>query len=244
MKWIGGVSAAVLLLWSGLAQAGPFGPIDVLVPGDAEHHYFGGVGAYHKARVLRGRPGKTDATHNELTGTLGYSGYDWSVAARLGAVSVEDAPREWGESRTEGTKPLIGIVAKGLMVTDQEGDAGLGATFQANRYLTDFYQNYMDAELAVTAQKRWGGRGTVYGGPFVTLSSTRRQDAQVDAFGRNPVHHMKGTPLAGLCAGFHLALPRSVFLEFEAQFTGLNPNGFSAGADAWSGGASLRFPLW
>ena len=132
------------------------------------------------------------------------------------------------------------------MVSDTSGDTGLGFTAQLNRYLTDLYQNHTDVALAVTAQRRFAGRGTVYGGPFFTYGSARRKGTALDNNGVlvPVVHHAKETPILGLCAGFHMALPRSIFFEVEGQFTGLSSDGFTAGASAWSAGAALRFPLW
>ncbi|HEY5996080.1 MAG TPA: hypothetical protein VIU29_03625, partial [Candidatus Deferrimicrobiaceae bacterium] len=246
MKWFPGISAAAILLLSvSVAQAGPIGPFEVLSPGESEYRVDTGGGYFHQGRKMRSKPGEFILTREEVFGTLRYTGYDWSVAARLGGASFNEESKADGSTRSFGFQPMVGFVAKGLVYADHAGDFGVGATVQATRYLTDAYQDYFNVGLAVMAQKQWGEKATLYGGPYFSYGSGRRKASVLDNNGLAPVDYIKETPLVGLCAGFNLALPRSMSFEVEGQYTGLTGgNGFSTELSDWGVGAMLRFPLW
>jgi hypothetical protein len=242
------MAAALLLLCSTDALAGPIGPIEVSTTGVPEYRVDLGGGFFRQGRRLRTGPGSFDVTRNEAYGTLRYTGYDWSVGGRFGVANLDEKPvgAESSEAgRTESFKPMVGIVAKALMVSDPAGDFGLGATFQATRYLYDTYQNYLTVGLAITAQQRWKSL-TVYGGPFFSYGSGRRKGGvATDNTGSTKVDYAKETPLVGLCAGFSFALPKSMVFEVEGQSTGIaSGNGFSTGLSDWAVGAGLRIPVW
>lgn len=246
MKWYSGISAAMLLLCASAASAGPIGAVDLLAPGASEYRVDVGGGFFHQGRRLRSSPGRFNLTRNEVFGTLGYTGYDWSVTGRAGGASFDEENEADGGTRSEGFQPMIGLVAKALVYANESGTFGIGATGQATRYLTNIYQNYFNVGLAVTAQQKWGDRAIVYGGPYLSYGSGRRKSTTVfDNNGLAQVDYIKETPLFGLCAGFNLALPKSIAFEVEGQYTGLTGgNGFSAGLSDWGVGAMLRFPIW
>jgi hypothetical protein len=245
MKWFTGISAAMLLLGVSVAHAGPIGAVDVMSPGDSEYRVDVGGGYFHQGRKLRSSPGKFNLTRNEVFGTLGYTGYDWSVSGRLGGASFSEEGENDGVTRDEGFKPMIGVVAKGLVYANEAGTFGVGATAQATRYLTNVYSNYFNFGLALTAQQKWAGKATVYGGPFMSYGGGRRHSGVFDNNSLERIDYVKETPLFGLVAGFNLALPKSIAFDVEAQYTGLTGgNGFSTELSDWGVGATLRFPIW
>lgn len=248
MRRFSGFSAvAMLLLGCVAAQAGPIGPIEALPSGGTEYRVDAGGGYFFQGRKIRTSPRRYDTSRNEAYGSLRYTGFDWSVEGRLGGATFDEEPAEAGtgvEPRSEGFSPLVGVVAKTLVYSDLPGDFGIGATLQATRYLIDAYQNYFTLGLAFTAQQRWGGGATVYGGPFFSYGGGRRKGAPIDNVGNVQVDHGRDTPLVGLCLGFNFALPRSMTFEVEGQYTGLTGGeGFSADPTDLAFGAMLRVPL-
>jgi hypothetical protein len=245
MKWFPGISAAALLLLSvSAASAGPIGAVDMLSPGASEYRVDVGGGYFHQGRKLRGTPGKFNLTREEVYGTVSYTGYDWSVAGRLGGASFDEEGETDGSTRSQGFQPMVGLAAKALMYANEAGDFGIGATGQATRYMTDAYENYLTVGLAVTAQRKWGDKAIVYGGPFFSYGSGKRTSPPIDNTGATTVDYIKETPLFGLCAGFNLSLPKLMIFEVEGQYTGLTGgSGFSTGLSDWGVGANLRIPF-
>ncbi len=249
MKILPGFSAAVLLLLGcTVALAGPIGPIEVASTGVPEYRVDAGAGYFRQGRKVRTGFGSYDLTRNEAFATLRYTGYDWSVGGRFGGSTFDEkpvGPASGDEGRNENFKPMFGLVAKALMVSDTSGDFAVGATAQVTRYMNDTYQNYFNLGVAFTAQQRWK-MATIYGGPFFTYGGGRRKGASIDnGVTVARVDHAKETPLVGLCAGFSFALPKSMVFEVEGQYTGLSGgNGLSAGLSDWGVGAALRLPLW
>jgi hypothetical protein len=250
MKFFSGRSVAVLLLLGSLAAyAGPSGAIDVGSPGASEYRVDMGGGFFHQRRRLRTTgAGKFDLTRNEVYGTLQYTGYDWSIGARLGGASFDEKsaePASSGSDRTFGFQPMIGIVAKGLIASNLSGDFAVGATLQATSYQTNAYQNYLNVGAAITAQQRWGGIATIYGGPFLSMGGGRRKGGVIDNnTGLAQTDYIKETPVGGICAGFNFALPKAMSFGVEGQYMGIGGGkGIATGLSDWGVGAMLRLPL-
>lgn len=248
MKLLSGFSAvAMLLLGCAAAQAGPIGPIEALPSSGSEYRVDVGGGYFFQGRRVRTTPQRYETTRNEVYGSIRYTGFDWSAEGRLGGLTLEETPDDPAvgiESRSEGFAPMVGLAVKALLHGDTSGDFAVGATVQANRLLVDMYQNYFNLGLAITAQQRWGGRATVYGGPFFSYGGGRRKGVPIDNTNVVPIRHARDTPLFGLVFGFHFDLPRSMAFEVEGQYTGLaGGGGVSAEVADWGVGAMLRVPL-
>jgi hypothetical protein len=243
---------AVVLLacWTVAAQAGPIGAIETTSPGDSEYRVEMGAGFFQHGRRLHTNVGDFEVTRSEAYGTLTYTGYDWSVGLRAGATPIKEKALDdgsGGATRDEKIKALYGLFGKFLIYADPSGDFGVGGTVQANRYMSENYQNYMDLGLAITAQQRWGKVATVYGGPYFSYGGGRRKSEALDNTGTLAprVDYAKEAPVFGLCMGFNFRLPKAMVFEVEGQFTGLAArDGFSVKSSEWGVGASLRYPLW